>query len=237
MAKGQAGGASKRRVATKRTVATPPVPPRRLTPKGQATRERLIELAVEVFAEEGYAAASIRDIANRSGLSSGAIYGTFRGKADLLAEAVDTIIASDVEALPPAVMQQSLPEIDAYQYAHPQQRDRVRALLLEAAVAARSDPDVRDRLRDTMMPRIDMATDAHEEWRDRAGVYPALDMRALVTLIWSADLGLGVLDALGVDLPDVGAWSELMRRMLTSLEAPDAHPGAPTPQPTRRRRS
>ena len=64
-------------------------------------RARLIELAAEVFAEEGYAAASIRDIANRSGLSSGAIYGTFRGKADLLAEAVDTIIASDVEALPP----------------------------------------------------------------------------------------------------------------------------------------
>ncbi|MDQ1385239.1 MAG: hypothetical protein QOG65_2618 [Actinomycetota bacterium] len=154
-----------------------------------------------------------------------------------LAEAVDTIIASDVEALPPAVMQQTLPEIDAYQYAHPQQRDRVRALLLEAAVAARSDADVRERLRDTMVPRIDMATDAHEEWRDRAGVDRALDMRALVTLIWSADLGLGVLAALGVDLPDVGAWSELMRRMLTSLEAPDAHPGAPTPQPTRRRRS
>ena len=48
-------------------------------------------------------------------------------------------------------------------------------------------------LRDTMVPRIDMATEAHEEWRDRAGVDPALDMRALVTLIWSADLGLGVL--------------------------------------------
>ncbi len=33
--------------------------------------------------------------------------------------------------------------------------------------------------------------------------------------------------AIGVDLPDVDAWSELMRRMLTSLEAVDAHPGAP----------
>lgn len=235
MANGQAGDTSKRERATKRG-AGPRVPPRRLTPKGEATRARLIELAVEVFAEEGYAAASIRDIAHRSGLSSGAIYGTFRGKADLLAVAVDTIIASDVEALPPAVMQQTLPEIDAYQYAHPQQRDRVRALLLEAAVAARSDPEVQERLRDTMMPRIDMATEAHEEWRDRAGVDPALDMRALVTLIWSADLGLGVLAALGVDLPDVEAWSELMRRMLTSLEAPDAHPGAPTPRPARRRR-
>ena len=37
------------------------VPARRLTPKGEATRARLIELAAGVFAEEGYAAASIRE--------------------------------------------------------------------------------------------------------------------------------------------------------------------------------
>ena len=213
------------------------VPPRRPTPKGEATRARLIQLAAEVFAEEGYAAASIRDLADRSGLSSGAIYGAFRGKADLLAEAVDATIASDVEALPPAVMRQTLPEIDAYQYEHAPQRDRVRALLLEAAVAARADPDVRVRLREAMLPRIDMATEAHEEWRDRAGVDPGLDLRALVTLIWSADLGLGVLAALGIDLPESRAWSSLMRRLLKSLESPDAKPGAPTPRPTRRSRS
>ena len=232
MAKGQAGSASKRKDAT----ADRPTP-RRLTPKGEATRARLIELAAEVFAEEGYAAASIRDLADRSGLSSGAIYGTFRGKADLLAAAVDALIASDVEALPAAVVQQTLPEIDAYQYEHAPERARVRALLLEAAVAARADPDVRERLRDAMMPRIDMATEAHEEWRDRAGVDPSVDMRALVTLIWSADLGLGVLNAMGVELPDAEAWSDLMRRLLKSLEAPDAQPGPPTPRRTRRRRS
>jgi hypothetical protein len=77
-----------------------------------------------------------------------------------------------------------------------------------------------------------MATDAHEEWRDRAGVDRELDMRALVLLIWSADLGLAVLDAMGVDLPDPKTWSELMRRMLKSLEAPNAQPGAPSPRPT-----
>ena len=83
-----------------------------------------------------------------------------------------------------------------------------------------------------MLPHIDMATDAHEEWRDRAGVDSSLDMRALVMLIWSADLGLGVLEALGLDMPDVNAWSNLMRQLLKSLEAPDAKPGAPSPRPT-----
>jgi AcrR family transcriptional regulator len=217
--------------------APPGTATRRLTPKGEATRARLIELAADIFADEGYAAASIRDIAHRSGLSSGAIYGTFRGKADLLAEVVDAALASDVDTLPTAVQQLTLPEIDAYQYEHAAERTRLRALLLEAAAAARADGDIRDRLRETMLPRIDMATEAHEEWRDRAGVDPSIDMRALVTLIWSADLGLSVLDALGVDLPDVGAWSDLMRRLLHSLEAPDAEPGAPSPRATRRRKS
>src|SRR4051794_18803704 len=189
MAKSQAAAAQTNDTA-------PPRASRRLTPKGEATRARLIELAGDIFADEGYAAASIRDIANRSGLSSGAIYGTFRGKADLLAEVVDATLASDVESLPTSVREMTLPEIDAYQYEHAPERARFRALLLEAAAAARADAEVGDRLRETIMPRIDLATDAHEEWRERAGVDPSLDMRALVMMIWSADLGLGVLEAL-----------------------------------------
>jgi AcrR family transcriptional regulator len=211
-----------------------PIAPRRLTPKGEATRSRIIDQAVELFAQEGYANASVRDLAFRTGLSSGAIYGTFRGKADLLAAAVDAIISSDVEALPLPVTQQTLPEIDAWQFEHVAQRERLRALLLEAAVAARSEPEVREQLRDAMAPHLEMATEAHEEWRDRAGVDRDLDMRALVLLIWSADLGLAVLGAMGIDQPDPKAWAKLMGRLLTALEAPDAKPGAPSPRPTRR---
>jgi AcrR family transcriptional regulator len=209
---------------------------RRLTPKGEATRARIIELASDVFANEGYGAASLRDLADRSGLSTGAIYGTFRGKADLLAEAVDAVIASDEASLPSAVTEQmSLPDIDAYQYENLTKRDRFRALLLEAAVAARTDPDVKERLKDAIAPHIEMATDAHKEWQDLAGVDRDLDMRALVMLLWSADLGLAVLDALGFDRPDLHTWPELMRRLLKSLETPGADPGVPTPRPTKRR--
>jgi hypothetical protein len=85
-----------------------------------------------------------------------------------------------------------------------------------------------------MTPHLDMATEAHEEWRERAGVDASLDMRALVLLIWSADLGLAVLQAMGIEPPDPKAWADLMRNMLRSLAAPDAEPGAPTPRSTRR---
>lgn len=216
----------------------PSTEPRRLTPKGEATRARIIELASDIFASEGYGAASIRDLADRSGLSTGAIYGTFRSKAELLAEAVDALIASDEASLPSSVIEQmSLPDIDAYQYENVTKRDRFRTLLLEAAVAARTDPDVQARLNDAVTPHIEMATDAHEEWKERAGVDRELDMRALVMLLWSADLGLAVLDAMGFDRPDPHTWAELMRRLLKSLETPGAEPGAPSPRPTKRRRA
>jgi len=45
-----------------------------------------------------------------------------------------------------------------------------------------------------------------------------------------------VLDAMGVELPDATAWSHLIRRLLKSLEAPDAKPGPPSPRTTRRSR-
>jgi AcrR family transcriptional regulator len=204
---------------------------RRLTPKGSATRARIIELATEVFATEGYAAASVRDLAARSGLSVGAIYGSFRGKADLLVEALEAHIAADIEVVPEAVAAQPLPEIDAYQFAHHPDRERLRTLLLEAAVAARSDTETRERVNDMIEAQLELAVEVHEEWRDRAGVDASIDMRALVTLLWSADLGLGVLEALGVAAPDPQAWAELTRRLLLSLQAPDADPGPPTTRP------
>ena len=104
---------------------------RRLTTKGQATRDRIIETATSLFASDGYAASSIRDIASRSGVSSGAIYATFAGKADILAEAVGKSIAADLEDLGADVLAQPFARIVAQQYAHlndpPKPEERVQA--------------------------------------------------------------------------------------------------------------
>lgn len=213
------------------SAAEPTGTTRRLTPKGEATRTRLVELAGAIFADEGYSAASVRDIARRSGLSSGAIYGAFSGKADLLAAAVDERIRAEIDTVPAPVLDRSLPEIDAFQFAHAPERHELRVLLLEAACAARTDDGVRDRMRDALSARIDLATDAHEEWRERAGVDADLDMRTLVLLLWAADLGLAILEGNGVEPPDPQAWSDLVLRFLKSMEAPDATPGAPSRRP------
>jgi TetR/AcrR family acrAB operon transcriptional repressor len=47
------------------------------------TREQVLRAALEVFRRQGYAASTLDDIAAAAGLTRGAIYWHFRGKADL----------------------------------------------------------------------------------------------------------------------------------------------------------
>ena len=68
----------------------------RATSKAVATRAALVELAAEMFANRGYLQTSIRDIAREASLTTGAIYGHFRNKAELLAEAISSRTETDL---------------------------------------------------------------------------------------------------------------------------------------------
>jgi AcrR family transcriptional regulator len=52
--------------------------------KRERTRTKLIETALEVVQERGFIGASLDEIAARAGMSKGAIYSNFGGKADLM---------------------------------------------------------------------------------------------------------------------------------------------------------
>ncbi len=51
----------------------------------EATVERLLDAALETFAEIGFAAASVEDICRRGGFTRGAFYSSFRTKDELFA--------------------------------------------------------------------------------------------------------------------------------------------------------
>src|SRR5437868_13567366 len=72
-----------------------------------STRDRILTAAAEVFAERGYEGAAVSDIARRAGFTTGAIYGRFRDKAELLLEVVRGVLESQQEA---AVMAASAAE-------------------------------------------------------------------------------------------------------------------------------
>src|SRR6266568_6891513 len=52
--------------------------------KKAQTRERLIEAAAKVFAEKGFAATSLDEVADTAGLTKGAVYSNFENKEDLV---------------------------------------------------------------------------------------------------------------------------------------------------------
>ena len=52
-------------------------------PQRQEVRERLLAAAGTVFAQKGFAAASVEDVARKAGLTKGAIYSNFASKDEL----------------------------------------------------------------------------------------------------------------------------------------------------------
>jgi AcrR family transcriptional regulator len=60
-----------------------------------STRDALIDAASEVFAERGFAAASVDAIADRAGYTSGAIYDHFGSKEGVLVAVVERLLAQE----------------------------------------------------------------------------------------------------------------------------------------------
>src|SRR5262245_44395935 len=65
---------------------------RRKQPKGDKrvrTRRKLLEATRELIREKGYAHTTLQDVAERAGMTSGAIYGNFKNKEDLFIALAD----------------------------------------------------------------------------------------------------------------------------------------------------
>ena len=72
---------------------------RRRSSRGDRTRERLLNAAVELLEEGGYAAASVAAITERGGVAAGALYRHFPSKADLFVEVFRTMADSKLADL------------------------------------------------------------------------------------------------------------------------------------------
>jgi AcrR family transcriptional regulator len=199
--------------------------------KAQATRRALIAIAADVFAEQGYAQTSIRDIARRASLTTGAIYGHFRNKADLLVEAISRSTIDELES-------QSVGVTDTPDYVetltrlarrYPTRR-RLRALIVQGAAAAMTDPETGDRLRGEQLAHLTAWIDGYQRQRSRQGIHPSVDIPAAVLYTWAAELGLGVLEAVGIEPPSRKGWADAHNRFARSLQlAPDAEERKPPP--------
>jgi AcrR family transcriptional regulator len=89
----------KRLVAAKRSAASPPA----ARPRGEATRQALLEAAVGVFARDGYHAVSTRTLASAAGVNQALIGYHFGGKMGLYLAVFDDIAGQLLERIGPLV--------------------------------------------------------------------------------------------------------------------------------------
>jgi hypothetical protein len=84
-------------------------------------------------------------------------------------------------------------------------------------------------LRDEQRAHIDGWVAGFERDRERLGIDPSIDMEAALLYIWAAELGLGVLESVGITPRTTRAWADIQNRLARSWQlAPDEkRPGAP----------
>jgi len=85
-------------------------------PKWQRRAEdrprEICDAALEVFAEKGFAAAKLDEIARRAGVSKGTLYLYFNDKEDLFRAVVRSAIAPNIEAITSVIAQAEAPFAD-----------------------------------------------------------------------------------------------------------------------------
>lgn len=67
--------------------------------KGERTRQRILELAIEHFGRRGFRATSVTEISRSAGLTQAASYAYFPNKSELFRAAVDTDVADLITSL------------------------------------------------------------------------------------------------------------------------------------------
>lgn len=200
-------------------------------PDADELGERLLEAAAEVFGERGYDKAGVAEIARRAGVTTGAIYARYPGKADLLVEAIDPHASDELEMLfADHQFQGRMEDIllaagSSLVQTGPDDCERT-SLLLESFVAARRHPEVAEVLRKRVLERRDRFTAIIEAAKADGGIDESLDTASLVLFCHALGFGFLLVDALELTTPEPARWQALIAHLV------DALGNAPAPEST-----
>ena len=192
----------------------------------ESTRDRLLAAATAVFSERGYDGAGVQEIARRAGLTTGAIYANFSGKAELLFEAIGARSADELDDLLRPVRQtltagELLAELGSHLLDPPDADDPQGlhvGLLIEAFVAARRDGDLSGLVKGLIDERAHNIGALVDVAKTDGSVAPDVSADALTRFALVLALGSLLYTSIGIERPDGDEWSTLIRRIVRSLQ-------------------
>jgi AcrR family transcriptional regulator len=184
------------------------------------THDRLIEAAIEVFSERGYEGARVQEIAQRAGLTTGAIYGRFKGKAGLLAEALMTRSRSDVQNVTQAINRGVTGAAAFREFGQRLIAQGImpkNSLVLDAVAAARRDAELASVLREYIGELGARIAEVTKHAQEAGEMDPSLSVDAFTYYCLSLLFGVVTLKALDVPTPNKGEWDRILKRILVAL--------------------
>ena len=184
----------------------------------EETRQRLLDTAAEVFGRMGYDGASIAQISSEAGLSSGAIYAHYAGKAELFVATLRAHAQGEFEQL---VGHPGARDLAGFLRARGEALQRrtpaERTLLIEAVVAAKRHPEVAAVLRGSFGDREAQLRQLVDAAQVLGEIAPDLSADAVVRFVLMTTIGSLVVSALGLPAVDAEGWVALVGRLVDNI--------------------
>jgi AcrR family transcriptional regulator len=181
-----------------------------------SARRALLDAAAAEFASKGYEAATLAAIARRAGVTTGAVYAHFRGKLELLLEAVGlgtvetfTRRAFGIDSQPAPILARSLAR--GLVGAPIGRRDR---LLIDALVLARRDPTLAATYRRVLEAHVSAFERTARIGVESGRIDPILPRDELARLVLALAFGVMALRALEEAPPSEATVARLVEQLL-----------------------
>ena len=190
--------------------------------------DRLIDAAIDVFAEVGYDKAGVAAIARRAGLTTGAIYSRWPGKQELFLDALAVAFVKQVAPLLAAGPTASAADVLESLGADLLVRDKATdALLLESWVMARRDDAFRGILLSRLQDEEGHLASLIDNGKATGIVDPTLSTRAILTLCQAISFGFVVMGAIEKPTADAEEWNTVIHRLIAAASPPATEPTTP----------
>jgi TetR/AcrR family transcriptional regulator, transcriptional repressor of aconitase len=206
--------------------------PRITDERREARREQILDAARACVQEHGLEAVSMEMIIARSGLSTGAVYGYFKGKDQIISAVVTEGTAAMGRRLLPILKNPDpppLPELvdqllrTVTEFGQ-DKRDGIDRLLaaIHGWSHSQSDPSLKATTRAAYRGQRELAADTVRRWQEAGTFDPGADPEAVAQLLQSIILGFVAQRALA---GDADAQAHVAALEALTRQSPVTHPG------------
>jgi AcrR family transcriptional regulator len=185
-------------------------------PAHDSLTERLLAAAVDVFTAKGFEKAGVAAIARQAGVTTGAIYSRWTGKHEMMLDALDLVMLDQLERLMSSTTT-SVPDILSALGADLMVRSSAAdALIAEAMVIARRDPEFHTMLSRRMSEQAQRLAGVIDDGKTAGLIDPALSTDAIVTLCHSISIGFAMFGSIDRPLPAADGWNAVIERLIAA---------------------